>query len=39
MHWSYEDLMALPASLYPELVAYLNDGADDAAREDPGADR
>ncbi len=39
MHWSYEDLMALPAALYPELVAYLNEGADDAAREESGAYR
>ena len=28
MHWSYEDLMALPAALYPELIAYLNEGAE-----------
>jgi hypothetical protein len=27
MHWSYGDLLALPAWLYPELVAYLNDSA------------
>jgi hypothetical protein len=27
MHWTYDDLLALPASLYPELVAYLNESA------------
>jgi hypothetical protein len=27
MHWSYADLLALPAWLYPELVDYLNDSA------------
>jgi hypothetical protein len=27
MHWTYEDLLALPAYLYSELVEYLNDSA------------
>jgi hypothetical protein len=27
MHWTYDDLLALPARLYPELVEYLNDSA------------
>jgi len=30
MHWSWSDLMDLPAHLYDELVAYLNDKASDA---------
>jgi hypothetical protein len=25
MHWTYDDLLALPAYLYAELVDYLND--------------
>jgi hypothetical protein len=25
MHWTYDDLLALPAYLYRELVDYLND--------------
>jgi hypothetical protein len=35
MHWTYDDLLALPAYLYSELVDYLNDsarGPDDANR-------
>jgi hypothetical protein len=35
MHWSYADLLALPAWLFPELVAYLND----SAQGTPDADR
>lgn len=26
MNWTYPDLMALPISVYTELVAWLNDG-------------
>lgn len=25
MHWSYGDLMNLPADLYPELIDWLNE--------------
>lgn len=25
MHWSWDDLMNLPADLYPELIEWLND--------------
>jgi hypothetical protein len=28
MHWTYDDLLALPAPLYAELIDYLNEGAD-----------
>ena len=32
MHWTYDDLLALPAPLYAELVDYLNEGAEHANR-------
>lgn len=28
MHWSYDDLMALPVDVYDELIAWLHEDAD-----------
>lgn len=33
MGWSFGDLMDLPADLYPELVAWLNDEARESTHD------
>ena len=34
MHWSYEELMALPPEIYEELVQWVIEAQDAGARED-----